>query len=87
MGTAAILRDGAQVSGALDGDTLALGLLTPFAKNMLDRPDVLSRISAAAAELAGRPIRTALRDGLSAPAAEPTSKLDELRKFDIVKFK
>ena len=87
MGTAAILRDGAQVSGALDGDTLALGLLTPFAKNMLDRPDVLSRISAAAAELAGHPVRVALQDGPSAPAAETGSKLDELRKFDIVKFK
>ena len=87
IGIDAILRDGSQVSGTLEGDTLTLGVSAAFAKNMLDRPDVLSKIGAAAAQLAGYPVRAVLRDGTSAPAAEKSGKLDELAKFDIVKFK
>ena len=86
MGIQAILGDSAQVRGELAGDTLTLGIQSSFAKNMLDRPDVLSRISAAAGQLAGHPVKVALREGFAAPAAA-SSKLDELRKFDIVKFK
>ena len=87
-GISAILTDPTQVTGAVNGDELALTIRPGFASNMVDRPDVLRKITAIAAELAGHPLRITTGAPTPArPAAQPGSKLDELGKFDIVKFK
>jgi len=92
-GIAAILSDASQVGSHFSGDTLTLVFQNIFSRNMVDRPDTTSRLGAMATEIAGFPVqvKTASRD--EAPKPEPpapvsqNSKLDELGKFDIVKFK
>ena len=89
VGIAAILSDPMQVSGSFDGgDTLTLTIQPGFASNMVDRPDVTGKIAGIAGELTGRPIQVkTAAPGAAKPAAPTTSKLDELSRFDIVKFK
>jgi DNA polymerase-3 subunit gamma/tau len=90
-GTAMLLSDPLQIGVTERGDTLLLAMRNDFAATMADRPDVLSTLSALASDTAGRPIRvqTGAPD-ISAnqrSAEELDRKLDDLRKFDIVKFK
>jgi hypothetical protein len=90
-GTATLVSDPLQVSVAERGDELVLCMLNDFAKTMVDRPDVLSALTALAGDTAHRPIRVsvgapdAVRTQQS--AEELDRKLDELRKFKIVQFK
>ena len=93
VGIAAILSDPMQVNGSCDGgDTLYLAIQPGFASNMVDRPDVTAKLTELAAELAGRPIKLvtcapgAVPKPSEAKPAAVTSKLDELGKFEIVKF-
>ncbi len=90
-GTAMILSDDLQVNVRFSGDTLTLSMLTDFARNMADRPDVMQTLGALASEIAGRPIR-AQSGSLDAPemrrnAAEINERLDALKQFGIVQFK
>ena len=90
IGIYSILTDPMQVSGRLQGDVLYLSIQPGFASNMVDRPDVIAKIAVIAAEAAGRPVQ--VKTGAPAPEPEKpadavSSKLDELRKFDIVQFK
>ena len=89
VGIAAILTDPLQVDGSLAGDVLTLSIQSGFAGNMVDRPDVLQKIAAAAGQLAGHPVtvRTGARSGGEKPPADGGAKLDALGKFDIVQFK
>ena len=93
VGIAAILSDPMQVSGSCDGaDTLYLAIQPGFASNMVDRPDVTAKLTELAAELSGRPMKIvtcapgAVPKTAEAKSAAPASKLDELGKFEIVKF-
>ncbi len=93
MGLYMLLTDSTQVSAQLEGSELILSIKDSFAMNMLDRPDVISKLSAAATEAAGRPIAARVVDAASAPASsaaipqDKVQKLDELGKFKVVTFK
>ena len=89
-GTAMLLSDPLQVGVTEKGDALVLSMRNEFAATMVDRPDILSALSALAEETAGRPVRVSVGAPGEAPqrnAAELDRKLDELRKFNIVQFK
>ena len=66
-------------------------MLNDFAKTMVDRPEVLSALSALASDTAGRSVRVAVGSADALKARQSTEeldrKLDELRRFEIVKFK
>jgi len=88
VGIAAILTDPMQVGGSVEGNVLTLAIQPGFASNMVDRPDVCAKIAGIATELAGRSIQ--VKTGAPAAGkteAASTGKLDELSRFDIVKFK
>ena len=91
VGTAAILADDLQVKARLNGDTLTIATCNDFAKNMVDRPDVLAALGALAGEVARRPIRvtstTPDAPELTRNTAELNERLESLRQFDIVTFK
>ena len=90
VGIAAILGDPLQVSGSYDGaGTLDLTIKPGFASNMVDRPDVTAKLGALAAELEGRPVQVRTMAPGAAPKQKATysSKLDELGKHEVVKFK
>ena len=89
-GISAILTDPMQVGGRLQGDVLYLSILSAFAGNMVDRPDVAAKIASIAGEAAGRPVQVktgAPEPEPEKPAEAVNSKLDALGKFDIVQFK
>jgi len=91
QGTAAILGDDLQVGVHQRGDTLTLAMRSDFARNMVDRPDVLAALGELASRTAGRPIRirTCAADApeLRRSAEEINEKLESLKQFDIVQFK
>ena len=91
VGTAAILADDLQVKVRLSGDTLTIATCNDFARNMVDRPDVLASLGALAGEVAHRQIRvtstTPDAPELTRNTAELNERLESLRQFDIVKFK
>ncbi|MGN1002064.1 MAG: DNA polymerase III subunit gamma/tau [Oscillospiraceae bacterium] len=91
MGLYIILTDPGQVTAEISGDALELQIQPGFAMNMLDRPDVCSQIGGAASAVLGRPIHVVVSEMGAAPVPKAQtgtgSKLDELAKFDIVKFK
>ena len=80
-----------QVSGSYDGHTLTLAVQPGFASNMVNRPDTVSKLAAAAAELAGHAVEIRIgqpaQDKPASPSPAVNSKLDALGSFDIVKFK
>ena len=90
-GTATLISDPLQISVSEEGDTLTLAMLNDFARTMVDRPDVLSALSALASDTAGRPVRAVAGSADARKAQQSTEesdrRLDELRKFGIVKFK
>ena len=97
VGIFAMLSDPAKTGASLSGEELTLRVEPGFAMNNISRPDVVSRIADAARELWGREIAVRVTEmgrdtgapGTDVPpAALPrTDKLDELKKFGIVKFK
>ena len=89
-GIALILDDPSQAMGRLMGDTLRLSVDNPFARNMLDRPDVTGLLARSAAQVLGRSVRVEVAEEELAPAVsegERDRKLAELGRFPIVKFK
>ena len=91
VGTAAILADDLQVKVRLSGDTLTIATCNDFARNMVDRPDVLANLGELASEIAGRPIsvQSTAPDApeMQRSAAEINERLEALRQFGIVQFK
>ena len=96
-GILAIISDPVQAVGELDGSELVIHAAPGFAMHNVDRPDVLDRIMKTASSLFGTQISAKvceLGDVKSARSERPkpvkkddSGKLDELSKFDIVKFK
>ena len=89
-GTAMLISDPLQVGVREADGGLVLSMLNDFAATMVDRPDILSALSALASDAAGRPVRVSVGkpgEQTRRSAEELDRKLDELRKFEIVKFK
>ena len=89
-GTAMLISDPLQVGVREADGGLVLSMLNDFAATMVDRPDILSALSALASDAAGRPVRVSVGkpgEQTRRSAEELDRKLDELRKFEIVKIK
>ncbi|MGM9614801.1 MAG: DNA polymerase III subunit gamma/tau [Oscillospiraceae bacterium] len=87
LATYSMLTAGTQTSGVLTGDVMTVYLANPFAKMMLDTPDVAELFRCELREITGRPVRVIFTDeARPAPAAPDTGKLDALSKFANVKF-
>ena len=90
-GTVTLLSDELQVSAREEPDALTLILRNDFAATMVDHPDVKAALAALASDAAGRSVRVLLAGPGEQEAQRSTEeldrKLDELRKFNIVKFK
>lgn len=89
-GISLILDDPSQAMGRLVGDTLRLSVDNPFAKNMLDRPEVTGLLARNAGAMLGRSVRVEVAEEELAAAVsegERDRKLAELGRFPIVKFK
>lgn len=87
-----LLADTLQVSAAMENGELVISVKSSFAMNMLSRPDGLAKISAAASQAAGKHVAVRIVEAdKAAPKAMDTdtrnAKLDELSRFEIVKFK
>ena len=96
VGIFTILSDPAKTAAKLSDGELTLCVEPGFVMNNISRPDVTSRIAGAARELLGREVavrvtemgRDDVSDAEMPPAASPRAdKLDELKRFGIVKFK
>ena len=91
IGTATLLSDDLQVTVRFAQDTLSLAIRNEFAKNMIDRPDVLATLAQLATQTAGRPVqvRSVSPDApeMQRSAEELNARLDALKQFDIVQFK
>ena len=88
-GISLILEDPSQAMGRLVGDTLRLSVDNPFAKNMLDRPDVTGLLAKNASAVLGRSVRVEVAEEELTSAVsegERDRKLAELGRFPIVKF-
>jgi len=87
-GDAVMFADRNIVNGALSGDVLVIRL-QQFAKNMLDKPENIQKLSAIAAKnrRAATQVKFELADEGTAPAENAVSKLDQLSRFGVVKFK
>lgn len=90
-GITTILNDSSFFAAELSSDTLSLCFRNEFANNMANRPDVLSKLGELSAEVLGHPVMVKVVDQLSLDeSASPSpakGNLDDLAKFDIVKFK
>jgi len=89
-----LLTDPTQVEGYMQDGELILSIKSSFAMNMLNRPDVISKVASVASSYAGRSVVARMLDADKAPApsespASPpkTDKLDDLGRFEIVSFK
>ncbi len=98
VGIMAMLTDPMNVNCKFNEDTIQLSVTSDFARNNINRPDVLGIISETAAAVLGKHYRVDASGShqTEAPApdtkpvperAKPGDKLDELNKFDIVVFK
>ena len=88
-GISLILEDPSQAMGRLVADTLRLSVDNPFAKNMLDRPDVTGLLAKNASAVLGRSVRVEVAEEELTSAVsegERDRKLAELGRFPIVKF-
>ncbi|MCC8079295.1 MAG: hypothetical protein LIO57_04440, partial [Oscillospiraceae bacterium] len=89
-GLYAILSDPSQVAAEYTGGRLALSLASDFAQGMLNRPEIVAKLASEAAEIAGETVKVEMFSGLpqtaQASAEDGADKLDELKRFDIVKF-
>ena len=87
MSAYAILSSPVMANGVLRGDLLMIHLKSPFAKKMVDTTENAGTIGRVFSELLGRSVRVVFSD--EPPKAEEApdrSKLEELRRFPIVKF-
>ncbi len=89
-----LLTDPTQVDAYVNGGEMLLSVKSSFAMNMLNRPDIVSKVASAASSIAGRVIVARMVDANSAPPPAPTpvsapkeDKLDALGKFEVVSFK
>ena len=87
-----LLTDPTQVEAHMQNGDLVLSVKSTFAMNMLNRPDIVSKVSSAASSIAGRTVVAKMVDADSAPppptvTAPKADKLDELGKFEVVSFK
>lgn len=88
-----LLTDPTQVEGYMSGGELVMSVKSSFAMNMLNRPDIVSKVGTAASMLAGRSVTARMVDANSdvpppAPTAAPKAdKLDDLGRFEVVSFK
>ena len=97
VGIFAMLSDPAKTAAKLSDGELTLRVEPGFAMNNISRPDVTARIADTARELLGREIAvrvTEMGRDTNAPGTDASpaaslraDKLDELKKFEIVKFK
>ncbi len=78
------LEDRARVRGRLEGNVLRLEVVSGFLYSRFNRQEVLTRFSQAARELCGREVNVQLSE-LKQEERQVRS-LDELRKFDEVRF-
>lgn len=80
-----IISDSYQSDGSFNGQTLEIRAKNPFALNMLSMQRLQGKISAAASELMGAPVKVSVK--LSEPdTSEAKGNLDALSKFSNVKF-
>ncbi|MBR5261982.1 MAG: hypothetical protein IKV47_07420, partial [Oscillospiraceae bacterium] len=90
VGIYSIIKDSSQISAKFNDDTLTLNMSPGFAMNMVNRPDTLATIANVASEVCGKRyvVKVAERSADTAPGtnAGGASALDNLSKFDIVKF-
>ena len=90
-----LLTDPTQVEATIYGDELLLTVKSSFAMNMLNRPDIVSKVGTTAGGIAGKALSARMVEpgavpaapASSAPAAGMPDKLDELGKFEVVSFK
>ncbi|MCD7792888.1 MAG: DNA polymerase III subunit gamma/tau [Oscillospiraceae bacterium] len=89
-GLYAILSDPSQVAAEYTDGGLALSLASDFAQGMLNRPEIVAKLASEAAEIAGKQVKVEMFSGLpqtaQASVEDGADKLDELKRFDIVKF-
>jgi len=83
-GLAYSLSDETQTSGEISGDLLTLKVEPGFLFGCFNKPEVLKCFEKAASEVMGMPIRVRLIE-LTQNSA-PQRSLDDLKKFDVVKF-
>ena len=79
-----LLEDDEKVRGAVEGDVIRVEAAPGFVYARLNRPDVLQKLSDAAANAAGHPLRVLLSE--MRPQERQTRSLDELRNFKEVRF-
>jgi len=90
-----LLTDPTQVDASIHDGDLLLSVKSSFAMNMLNRPDIVSKVGSTASSIAGRPMAARMVDSGSVPPAPVVStasagkpdKLDELGRFEVVSFK
>ena len=70
MGDYIFLSNPDMVGGCLEGDTLTLWAVNDFIKGMIDKQAILEKVTVKGAQLAGRPIRVAVKVG-AAPPEQP----------------
>ena len=84
VGTFNMLSDGAAVGGKLVGDMLTVQYKNGFARMMLDKPNILEAVRAAAERTTGRKLRISSEDMLSVQTDESKKdKLADLAKFGV----
>ncbi len=84
IGTFNMLSDGAAVGGKLVGDMLTVQYKNGFARMMLDKPNILEAVRAAAERTTGMKLRVGSEDLLSVQTDETKKdKLADLAKFGV----
>ena len=84
IGTFNMLSDGAAVGGKLVGDMLTVQYKNGFARMMLDKPNILEAVRAAAERTTGMKLRVGSEDLLSVQTDEAKKdKLADLAKFGV----
>lgn len=84
VGTFNMLSDGAAVGGKLVGDMLTVQYKNGFARMMLDKPNILEAVRAAAERTTGMKLRVGSEDLLSVQTDETKKdKLADLAKFGV----
>ena len=85
LGSYSMLSTPTQCRGELDGNRMTVFLATPIAKMMLDKPQNIALLHSELSEMLGRDISVVFTDRQQT-AVPDLSKLDELKKYPIVKI-
>ena len=86
LGTYAMISSSTQSVGELWGDVLTIYVSTPIARMMLDTPETTSLFQRELYEMTGRNVRVVFTDEPKPTGGADLKKLEELSKYDIVKF-